>query len=221
MTPNSYWENGTRKNEVLEIDLPSLSYNYNTLPQDDIGENQEEITINGSTYAYKMECSGTSRSFPEFNISTGSGDMPLVQWEVHMSNESSTKITLNPPEPPDGYSLIEGNLSNLEVEANKTNVYLFRANVQDNTLTYYSPIKPLLDNIYPVGSIYTTTKTDFDPNVSFGGTWEQVQSGRFLMSKNKGSGQVGQYQDAMLPNHHHTGSGSVNGVWKNGGDVLI
>ena len=36
------------------------------------------------------------------------------------------------------------------------------------------------------------------------------------MSKNKGSGQVGQYQDAMLPNHHHTGSGSVNGVWING-----
>lgn len=163
-----------------------------------------------------MECSETSNSFPEFNISTGSGDMPLVQWEVHMSNESSTKITLNPPEPPDGYSLIKGNLSNLEVEANKTNVYLFRANVQEHTLTYYSPIKPLLDNIYPIGSIYTTTKTDFDPNASFGGTWTQVQRGKFLMGVDKDRDQVGEYKPASLPNHHHTGSGSVSGVWTNG-----
>ena len=163
-----------------------------------------------------MECSETSNSFPGFNISTGSGDMPLVQWEVHMSNESSTKITLNAPEPPDGYSLIEGNLSNLEVEANKTNVYLFRANVQDHTLTYYSPIKTFLDSIYPVGSIYTTTKTDFDPNVSFGGTWTQVQAGKYLLSVDKGSDQVRQYKDAKFPNHHHTGSGSVNGVWTSG-----
>jgi len=216
MTPNSYWENGTKKNEVLEIDLPSLSHNYNALPQDNIVENQEEITIDGSTYAYKMECSETSNSFPGFSISTGNGDMPLVQWEVHMSNKSSTKIMLNPPEPPDGYSRIEGNLSNLEVEANKTNVYLFRANVQENTLTYYSPIKTLLDSIYPVGSIYTTTKTDFDPNISFGGTWTQVQAGKYLLSVDKDSEQVRQYKDAILPNHYHTGSGTVTGVWVDG-----
>ena len=126
--------------------------------------------------------------------------MPLVQWEVHMSNESSTKITLNPPEPPDGYSLIEGNLSNLEVEANKTNVYLFRANVQENTLTYYSPIKPLLDSIYPVGSIYTTTKKEFDPNVSFGGTWNVIANNRCLWGGNTSDEDVGDKLGETLPN---------------------
>lgn len=81
-------------------------------------------------------------------------------------------------------------------------------------------MEQIFNQIYPVGSIYTTTDSAFDPNVSFGGTWEQIESGRFLMSKNKGSGQVGQYQTAKLPNHKHTGSGTVSGVWTSGNTMV-
>lgn len=33
----------------------------------------------------------------------------------------------------------------------------------------------LLDLIYPIGSIFETTKQDFDPNVTFNGTWTRVK----------------------------------------------
>ena len=33
----------------------------------------------------------------------------------------------------------------------------------------------LLDLIYPIGSIFETTKQDFDPNVTFNGTWVRVK----------------------------------------------
>ena len=35
----------------------------------------------------------------------------------------------------------------------------------------------LIDYIYPVGSYYETTNTNFDPNVQFGGTWELESGG--------------------------------------------
>lgn len=39
----------------------------------------------------------------------------------------------------------------------------------------------LLDYIWPVGSIYQTTDTAFDPNTAWGGTWERIKD-RFLLA---------------------------------------
>jgi hypothetical protein len=39
----------------------------------------------------------------------------------------------------------------------------------------------LWDKIYPEGSIYATTKTDFDPNNSFYGTWQEYAAGKVLV----------------------------------------
>ena len=45
----------------------------------------------------------------------------------------------------------------------------------------------LLDRMYPVGSVYLTRKDDFDPNASFGGTW-QLLSGQYLYAIPDGNG---------------------------------
>lgn len=42
----------------------------------------------------------------------------------------------------------------------------------------------LWDKIYPVGSIYTTTSSSFDPNTSFYGTWSTYGAGRVLVGQN-------------------------------------
>lgn len=48
--------------------------------------------------------------------------------------------------------------------------------------------KLLVDLIYPIGTYYETSDSDFDPNVKWGGTWELDQSGTVLVSKSSASG---------------------------------
>lgn len=45
----------------------------------------------------------------------------------------------------------------------------------------------LVSLVYPVGSYYETSDSDFNPNVSWGGTWELDQSGTVLVSKSSAS----------------------------------
>ena len=33
----------------------------------------------------------------------------------------------------------------------------------------------ILDYFYPIGTVYETMKDTFDPNVSWGGTWERIK----------------------------------------------
>lgn len=47
-----------------------------------------------------------------------------------------------------------------------------------------------IDAIYPVGSVYLTIDSGFDPNVKFGGVWSLIQSGRSLQTTNTGGGQL-------------------------------
>ena len=44
----------------------------------------------------------------------------------------------------------------------------------------YADGKNVADTIYPVGSLYWTGNQNFDPNVSFGGTWVQIKD-RFVL----------------------------------------
>lgn len=66
----------------------------------------------------------------------------------------------------------------------------------------------LIDKIYPVGSIYMSVN-DVDPEVIFGGTWEQIQ-GRFLLGTGSGYGlgAMGGAESVTLtenqmPRHNH------------------
>lgn len=43
--------------------------------------------------------------------------------------------------------------------------------------------KTLLDTFYPVGSYYETSDTQFDPNVEWGGVWEEDSGGRVTVSR--------------------------------------
>lgn len=52
----------------------------------------------------------------------------------------------------------------------------------DNFLAVYGG-KSLLDVFYPVGTYYETSDTDFDPNVTWGGVWEEDTRGRVTVAQ--------------------------------------
>lgn len=72
---------------------------------------------------------------------------------------------------------------------------------------------PLLDLIYPVGSIYMSVN-ETDPGTLIGGTWERIKD-RFLLSAGDtyAAGNTGGSAKATLPSHTHTlGSGGYQ-LW--------
>lgn len=72
---------------------------------------------------------------------------------------------------------------------------------------------PLLDLIYPVGSIYMSVNAA-DPGTLIGGTWERIKD-RFLLSAGDtyAAGSTGGSAKATLPSHTHTvGSGGYD-LW--------
>lgn len=44
--------------------------------------------------------------------------------------------------------------------------------------------KSLIDRIYPVGSIYISTSSTFNPQTAWGGTWRKTADGRCLIGAN-------------------------------------
>ena len=38
------------------------------------------------------------------------------------------------------------------------------------------------ETIYPIGSVYISVSSEFDPSIAFGGTWQQIKD-RFLLSR--------------------------------------
>ena len=75
----------------------------------------------------------------------------------------------------------------------------------------------LWDKIYPEGSIYATTKTDFNPNASFYGTWVEYAAGKVLVgydendtdfdtvnSATHSGAKTHQLTEAELPSHNHS-----------------
>ena len=44
--------------------------------------------------------------------------------------------------------------------------------------------KALIDRIYPVGSIYISTSSTFNPQTAWGGTWRKTADGRCLIGAN-------------------------------------
>lgn len=83
----------------------------------------------------------------------------------------------------------------------------------------------LVSLVYPVGSYYETSDSDFNPNTAWGGTWELDQSGTVLVSKSSSSSSkfnagigtvVGEEEHTLIinemPSHNHSrGVSSVGG----------
>lgn len=80
-----------------------------------------------------------------------------------------------------------------------------------------------IDLYYPVGTYYETSNKDFNPNITWGGTWEKEEDGTVLSSKSTVSGSllnaevgsiVGEDKHKLtiseMPNHKH-GVGYVGG----------
>ena len=82
----------------------------------------------------------------------------------------------------------------------------------------------LVDLIYPIGSIYMSLNST-SPAILFGGTWEQITEGTFMMAAGNtytGSSTGGKrsYVAADMPSHSHTrGTMNITGQWKIKGDA--
>lgn len=90
----------------------------------------------------------------------------------------------------------------------------------------------LLDLFYPIGTYYETSDTSFDPNVSWGGTWELDTDGTVLASKSLTSGSafnvdvgtiVGEEEHTLtideMPSHTHEISNLGSTVLMNTGNT--
>lgn len=69
--------------------------------------------------------------------------------------------------------------------------------IEDPTAAGVPPT--LVDFFYPVGSIYISMDSGFDPNNVWGGTWTKIEAGRFIEATTT-AGQVGTNVAASLPN---------------------
>lgn len=77
----------------------------------------------------------------------------------------------------------------------------------------------LIDRIYPVGSIYISTSSTFNPQTAWGGTWVKTAKGRCLIGANDYNyplGATGGEENhhltvSEMPRHRHTVD-IVNGV---------
>lgn len=116
----------------------------------------------------------------------------------------------------------------------KTIKNLVKTEVPDATettkgISSYSNIIDYIDSkfsrfftkIFPVGTIYTTVNKDFDPNVTFGGTWERYAKGRALVgvdtndvSFNAGEKTGGTQTTTLgignIPSHNHNVQGATD-----------
>ena len=58
----------------------------------------------------------------------------------------------------------------------------------ENVNYNFNLIKQLLNVFHPIGEYFETSDVNFDPNVSWGGTWEKIEDGTVLASRSNVSG---------------------------------
>lgn len=83
-------------------------------------------------------------------------------------------------------------------------------------------VKQLIDIIYPVGSYYETTNTNFNPNTAWSGTtWTRITDGRTLIAGGGSSGytvgstygaKTHKITTAEMPSHNHVATTASNGA---------
>lgn len=134
------------------------------------------------------------------------------------------------------------NLPNTTTPINKTNLNKMDIQIKQNADDIEEINTTLFNLIYPIGSIYETSNADFNPNTSFGGTWEKIE-GKFLLASSEdytigdtGGSATHTLTIREMPSHQHQltldgygtdsasgvkwNSGSNMGKYKYGGDMI-
>lgn len=68
----------------------------------------------------------------------------------------------------------------------------------------------MLNLVHPVGELYLTTNSLFNPNISWGGTWEKLTSDAYFKIVSSNAGQLGGTSSqhkipiGSMPTHSHT-----------------
>ena len=96
-------------------------------------------------------------------------------------------------------------------------------NIEDGIEEALAIVQSIAEVIYPVGCYFETSDTEFDPNVTFGGTWILEAAGLVHVSAGAGyavngantNTKDGGSKDAVIPYHRH----SVAAVSTTGGAV--
>jgi hypothetical protein len=87
-------------------------------------------------------------------------------------------------------------------------------------------VSALFDLIYPVGSIYYTNNANFNPNVSFSGTWQQIKdtfllaAGDTYVGGTSGGEATHKLTVNEMPSHNHNLPGRVLYYTSGGGDAF-
>ena len=103
------------------------------------------------------------------------------------------------------------------------------ADVNKVTADDMNQIKNAINNLFPVGFIIEVDNAEFDPNVSWGGTWERLK-GRFIVGVDEDdidlneSGKTGGEKGVTLsinhiPPHNHTVRANIQNA--SGNDTLV
>jgi microcystin-dependent protein len=78
----------------------------------------------------------------------------------------------------------------------------------------YEELQSYFKLCWPVGSIYISVSSEFDPSAHFGGTWEEFGSGRVLVGQDAGQGEFDTLEEvggekthvlteSEMPSHTH------------------
>lgn len=101
------------------------------------------------------------------------------------------------------------------------------ADINKVTASDMNQIKNAINNLFPVGFIISVDNAEFNPNTSWGGTWERLK-GRVIVGVNEDdsdfatSGKTGGEKEVTLgnehiPEHSHTVLGYAgNSTWSSG-----
>lgn len=81
----------------------------------------------------------------------------------------------------------------------------------------------LIDFFYPVGSYYETSDINFNPNITWGGTWKEDSAGRVLVAYDSTQTEFNTVGKTLgskyLQSHSHSFSGSIGNAGAHSHDI--
>lgn len=109
--------------------------------------------------------------------------------------------------------MTESFLKTVHVFPSKESYETNKTQVGENDLALLPLKEMILDMFFPVGSYYMSADANFNPNNSWGGTWQRVENRFILASGTRSVGATGGQENVTLsgdqiPNHSHS-AGSI------------
>ena len=138
----------------------------------------------------------------------------IIQVRAALPNTSAATLLIEQGEAPKARAIFKNNNKALE-KGDIAGLGHWLELCFDSTLDAWNLLNPaapenidrqyVINLIYPVGSILTSIKQDYNPNTHFAGTtWEQLPSGLFLQIADPQFENLGDFVEAGLPNIYGT-----------------